>query len=415
MLLSDSPQKTLKFIILFVSVIFGGLASALSYKLIPFQLLKIPNGTQILSFGPLITIPFVLIGGWLSDKIGRPFTILIALFLAMLGNLLLIFSTVVFSIESYLLPIAYILSLALDALVAISFWAFVMENSPINHRSLFFALVLGTKGLIYKISTDYGVALINRFDFTHTMIIGLVASVVSVGLLIWFVIWEHGNCDFFNTAISNVVTSTDQTGSTSFISALKWLIIIQLVNRIGSVIAGSGSLETISKLLGLEFEQQMALLRAQYAYDGTILALGIMLLFGWLSDKFGERPILILTLVGIGIGGAVPFVVRQGFYSLDLQILSAGFCSVAISPGFNSWLSKIMSGKKMGIRYGIFSTIGTVVFYLLIPIQSFIPKRPQSIAVVAIVAFLVTALFIWFKFKLPAHSTEQEGEMIMAG
>jgi MFS family permease len=187
------------------------------------------------------------------------------------------------------------------------------------------------------------------------------------------------------------------------------------VNRIGSVIAGSGSLEIISKLLGLEFEQQMALLRAQNAYDGTILALGIMLLFGWLSDKFGERPVLILTLIGIGIGGAVPFVVRQGFYSLELQILSAGFCNVAISPGFNSWLSKIMSGKKMGIRYGIFSIIGTVGFYLLIPIQSFIPKRPQSIAVVAIVAFLAIALFIWFKFKLPAHSTEQENEMVIAG
>ena len=415
MIKSTSTRKTLKFIILFVSIILAEMATALTFKLIPFEFLKALNGmetAQIYAAGSFISILFALFGGWLSDKLGRLLTIFIAILVAMSGSIVMIFIS-----EGNTLQGVYILSVAVDMVIAVSFWAFVMENSTLRHRGLFFALVMGIKGVFYQFSTELGVGFLNRIDFLPTIKLGVVIFGFAIGLLIWLVVWENRSPDFHGETAQTGFTNQVPAEYASSSGVLKWVIAIAIINQLGFGLAslnGIQSLEHVTDFLQLEFSQSVVLIKAQYVYNGTILMLTIMLLFGWLSDKFTERPVL-LAIMGIGIGGILPFLIWQGFNSLAIQILSAGFCSAAFTPGLNSVLSKLIPDGKLGINYGVFTAISSIGFFLLLPVQNFISEKPQIVATSVIVAFLISGILIWLKIKLPAAPIEQGNEMAVAG
>lgn len=412
MIKSNTTRKTLKFIILFVSIIIAEMAIALTFKLIPFEFLKALNGmetAQIYSLDSFISVLFAFLSGWLSDKLGRLLTIFIAILVAMSGSIVMIFFS-----KGNALQGVYFLSVVVDMVITISFWAFVMENSTIKHRGLFFALVMGIKGVFYKFSTELGVGFLNRIDFLPTVKIGAVIFLVATGLLVWLVIWEKINHDFANEKF----IIQNEAEKASILNVLKWVILINIVSQLGFGIAslnGLQSLRSVSDFLGLEFKQDTILIDAQFAYNGTILMLGVMLLFGWLSDKFSECPVLAIVFLGIGIGGTFPFLIRPNFSGVEIQILSAGFCSTAISPALNSVLSKLIPERKLGIGYGIFTAISSIGFFLLLPVQNFISERPQIIAISVIIAILISGILIWFKIKLPATPIEQGNEIAVTG
>lgn len=416
MIKSSSTRKTLKFIILFVSIILAEMANGLTFRLIPFEFMKALNIEQIApiySLGSFISILFAFFGGWLSDKLGRLLTIFITMLVAMFGSAIMIFLS-----EGNVLQGVYILSVAVDMVIAISFWAFVMENSTTKHRGVFFAIVMGIKAVFYQFSTELGVGFLNQIDFLPIVKIGAVVFLIAIGLLIWLVIWEKINRDFPSESANEKFVTQNGAEKASTINVLKWIIVINIISQLGFGIAslnGLQSLRSVSDFLGLEFKQDTILIHAQFAYNGTILMLGIMILFGWLSDKFGERPILTFVILGIGIGGILPFMVRQDFSSLEIQILSAGFCSTAFTPGLNSILSKLIPDRKLGIGYGVFMAINSVGFFLLLPVQNFISEKPQIVVTSAIVAFLISGILIWSKIKLPAAPIEQGNEMAAAG
>jgi MFS family permease len=366
---------------------------------------------QIYSLSSFFSIPFAFFGGWLSDKLGRLLTIFFTILVTMFGSLVMIFFS-----EGNVLQGVYIMSVTADTVIAISFWALIMENSTTRHRGLFFALVMGIKGIFYNFSTELGVSFLNQIDFLPTVKIGVIIFLVASGLFVWLIVWEKIDRDFLSEPVNEKFIPQNGAKHTSIINALKWIIVISVVCQLGFGIANLNGLQNLrntSDFLGLEFKQDALLIDAQFAYNGTILMLGIMLLFGWLSDKFGERPILAFAVFGIGIGGTLPFLIRQGFLSLEIQILSAGFCSIAISPGLNSVLSKLIPREKLGIGYGMFTAISGIGFYLLLALQDFISEKPQSVAISAIIAFLISGILIWL--KLPVSPVEQGNEMMMAG
>jgi len=391
------------------------MAIALTFKLIPFEFLKTLNGmqtAQIYAVGSFISILFALFGGWLSDKLGRLLTIFTAVLVAMSGSIVMIFLS-----EGNTLQGVYILSVAVEMVIAISFWAFIIENSTLRHRGLFFALVTGIKGVFYQFSTELGVGFLNRIDFLPTIILGVIIFGFALGLLIWIVVWENRSPDFHSEPVQIGSNNQVPVGYASSSGILKWVIAITIISQLGFVLAslnGIQSRDFASHLLGLEYSQRLLLIDAQYVYNGTLLMLAIMLLFGWLSDKFTERSVFI-AILGIGIIGALPFLISPGLNSLTIQILSAGFCSTAFTPGLNSVLSKLIPDGKLGFGYGVFTAITSIGFFLLLPVQNFISEKPQIVATSVIVAFLISGILIWLKIKLPATPIEQGNEMAVAG
>lgn len=415
MIKSNSTRKTLKFIILFISIIIAEIAIGLTFNLIRFEFLKTLNGmqtAQIYSIGSFISILFALFGGWLSDKLGRLLTIFTSILVAMSGSIVMVFLS-----EGNTLQGVYILSVAVDMVIAISFWAFVIENSTLRHRGLFFALIMGIKGVFYQFSTELGVGFLNWIDFLPTVKLGVIVFGFVVGLLIWLVVWENRSPDFSSKTVQTGFTDQTPAEYALLSGTMKWTIAIVIISQLGFGLAslnGIQSLDHISDFLGLEFSQRVVLINAQYVYNGNLLMLAIMLLFGWLSDKFTERPILI-AIFGIGIIGALPFLIWQGLNSLTIQILSAGFCSTAFTPGLNSVLSKLIPDKKLGIGYGVFTAISSIGFFLLLPVQNFIAEKTQIVATSVIVVFLISGILIWLKIKLPATKIEQGIEIAAAG
>jgi MFS family permease len=407
------PLLSRTVVILLISMIAANIGGQMYGPLLPLYVQQL--GADIEQIGLFFTLAmiaplmFQILGGWLSDSIGRVQAMAI-------GSLAGLAGYIVFAIApswAWLLLGMVGMSVA-TSFVGPSFQALVAEESSEENRGRVFGLVQSTFLIVGVIGAPLGGFLADQVGFRWMFAVA--ASLYLIATIIRL---------FMARKLRRQQTSPRPAPS---VGGLK----TGLATMIG-LIAGGGivtwiflsdgvmdiSFSMIGNLYPLYFNNIIGLSKTQLGFLGAVASLVTMALTtfgGLLSDKAGER-------VGIVLGNILlisSLLIMLNVSSYPLFILGWGLLGMGqalTGPAYHSLISKVVPNNMRGIAFGFFSTslgvislpspyIGTWLW------QRYSPRVPFYLSLAAMALMLPV---IWVKFRLPkkgvAASSDEDSKM----
>jgi MFS family permease len=172
-------------------------------------------------------------------------------------------------------------------------------------------------------------------------------------------------------------------------------------------------------LFPLYMESVSGITAAEIGWLGSLFGLTMMVVTipsGWLADKLGERVPIIAGFIIDGV--AVFLFTRLGdtFLAYGTLFVLFGIGVGLQSPAYNSLVSKAVPENMRGMAFGLFWTslgiislpapyIGAALW------DRFNPSVPFTITAVLAI---ISAVPVFFKFKLPEKEAGEEGERVIA-
>lgn len=345
----------------------------------------------------VIPLSLQILGGWISDSIGR----LRAVALGSIGGVLSYIAMILAPSWEWLL-LATAFGAVSGALVAPSFDAFIAESStPANRARVFgisqtlflivtvigpflggylaeergYKFMLMTAGAMYLIATIIRISMARKVGKTEkikaealsfrslkTNLGTMLALLLAGGVVTWILI-------------------TDGVLDTSFAMCMNLLPVY------------------LQEIGGLSLKQ-IGLLNSLFGLAMMVTTLP----GGWLADRLGERVGIVISFMMVGTGlGLMIFMPEQSIWLYGASFALAGMGLGLSNPAYKSLISKAVPEKVRGTAFGLF---GTSLGLVSLPApwiggqlwQHVGPRIPFLIAV--IVSFLCT-IPAWFKFRLP--------------
>ena len=381
------------------AMILANIAGTMTNLLMPIYLTEL--GASVGQVGLVFTLTSVVIlllqilGGWISDNIGR----LRAIAIGSIGGVIGFFLMLISPTWQWML-ISLAISMIPYALVGPSFGAFIAENSSEANRGR----VYGLTGTIYQVTgiigPPLGGVLAAQLGFKPMLLVAAIFYSMAAGLRIWMA----------RTMKSAGERAPRPLTSASFKSSL--LLIWSMVIA-GGVITWifitDGVHDTAfrlsEQLQPLYLQQIGGLTLAQIGLLGSFFSAAMMvtpLLSGKLADRHGERlPIALGFLV---IGGSIAiFLVAKAYPAFILVWVLAGCGEGLLSPAYQSLISKAVPIESLGAFNGIFySSVGFIALPApWIGAQLWERYNPQLPFFITMVVCFLSVIPIWFKFRLP--------------
>lgn len=397
-----------------LAMILANIAGTMTNMLMPIYLTEL--GASVGQVGLVFTLTSVVIlvlqilGGWISDSIGRLRAIAIGSLGGVLGFIVML-----------LVPSWPWMLLALSinqipyALVGPSFSAFIAENSTDENRGQVYGLTDTIYQVVGVIGPPLGGWLAGAFGFKAMLLCATLFYSAAAGLRIWMARTMRSG----NEAAPRPLTLASFKASAGLIGSLilgggvvTWIFITDGVRDIAFRLSG--------ELQPLYLEQVAGLTLAQIGLLGSVFSGAMMLtpmLSGRMADRYGER-------VPISAGFLIVFAALVVFlYASVYPVFIASWALFGIgvgllSPAYQSLISKVVPRQSLGAFNGLFYG-GLGLISLPAPWlgaqlwERFNPRLPFLIT--AGVA-LVTILPAWLKFRLPkAETTSQIHDEIGQG
>lgn len=382
-----------------LAMVLANIAGSMYPMLLPIYLTKL--GASIGQVGIVFTISSIailvlqLIGGWISDSIGRLRAIAIGSVGGILG-----FSAMVLAPSWQWMLAALSVSQIPYALVGPSFGAFIAENSQVENRGR----VYGITDTIYQITgilgPPLGGLLAGSFGFKPMLLAATLIYSLAAGLRIW---------------MARTMTPAEDTGADD----LSWSSLKRSLGTMWGILVGGGVItwifltdgirDTAFRLTGelqpLYLEQIGGLSLEQIGVLGSVFSAAMMIipfLSGQLSDKTEERVPITLGFLLIFIA-LIVFLQVQVFFGFAAVWVIFGMGVGLLSPAYQSLISKIIPKKNLGIFTGLLrSSIGLISLpapWIGAKLwENFSPQLPFMITASAA---LLTIIPVWFKFRLP--------------
>ena len=387
------------------AMILANISSSMSFGYMSLYLADF--GAEISDIGFVFTItslvPLVLqiVGGWLSDSIGRLKTIAIGSIAGVIGG----FGFWIAPSWEWIMVSLGVTYIAVS-MVSPSFSSFIADQTPEENRGKVFGITNSLYMVVGVIGPPLGGFLAQNFSYKRMYLVALILYCSAAVLRIWMATSVTFNTEKKSGELS---VKSLKKGLGTMIGLLTaggivtWIFISDGASDIAFQLTGSLSPVYIREIGGLTL-QQIGWLNAINA--GVLVLLNVP--GGWLSDKYGER-------VGITIG----FMMFPIAFLLYLPATTFGRYAVAwvvfaiggslLGPAYNSLISKAVPEKMRGTAFGFFrSTLG--IISLPAPWigaklwENFTPQTPFYIT--ASLSFVI-GIFCWFKLVLP--KSEEDG------
>ncbi len=356
----------------------------------------------VYSLAALVPLALQIVGGWLSDTIGRLRTIAIGSAVATLGYLGMFLAP---SWEWVLVSLA--LEYVSGSMVGPSFAAFIADESSDAQRGRVYGVTRGIFLVVGVIGPPLGGLLVDRHGYRLVMGIAMILYASATLLRLWMATSERfapgkpaGQLTLsgLRTRLASILALLVAGG------VLTWILITDGVSDSAYLLSQELRPLYLSKVGGLSVTQ-IGLL-------GSLMSITTMLVSaptGWLSDRYGERVAITAGFL-LASSALYVFLNASAFpgFALAAIVLGAGFG--AIGPAYDSLVSKVTPENLRGLAFGFFQTSLGVVSLPAPWIgaqlwERFGPKAPFTIT--AAMALLAGAL-AWTKFKLPPGTTGEE-------
>ena len=348
----------------------------------------------------IIPLLLQILGGWISDSLGRLRAIAI-------GSVVGIFVYVPLILASRWewVLIASALSAVTRSLIGPSFDAFIADHSAPENRARLFGITQTLFGVVSVVGPLLGGYLVEAMKFKGMLV---VAAVLYL----------------FATAIRVGMAREASRGQAATPQRLTFISLkINLGAMIGLILAGGlftwimitdGVRDIFYNMsfsfLSIYMQDIASLSISQIGLMSSIFGIAMMAVMipaGWLSDKVGERVNIAISFlfmaISIGMIASLPPASPAWMYALGWVI--AGIGVGLATPAYSSLISKSVPQRLRGVAFGLFSTsLGFVS--LPAPViggylwENFSPQFPFMLTAFA---SLLSIIPVWLKFKVSGN------------
>ena len=384
-----------------IAMILANIGGEMYGMLLPLYLKEL--NASVVQIGLFFTIsqiiPLVMqiLGGWVSDSLGRLRSIAIG---SVAGNLTYV--GFIFAPTWQWVMSGQFFSAMTRSLIGPSFSAFIAENSAEHNRARVFGVTDTLFMIVGVIGPPLGGYLADAYGFRIMLAVAWVfyffATIIRVSMARTAARGFEANPQklTMGNLRSNLGTMIGLLLSGGVIS---WVLITDGVRDIAFSLSGNLMPVYLEEIGGMTFQQ--------IGWLGSIFSICMMMVTmpaGWLADKKGER-------VGIVIGFLIEFVAMftfmqvKGFLGYAVVWALFGLAVGMMSPAYNALISKAVPEKLRGTAFGLF---GTSLGLVSLPApwagaQMWERYSPRLPFYVTGFAALLSAIPAWLKFKLPKN------------
>jgi MFS family permease len=391
-----------KTLLLFMfAMILANIGGEMYGMLLPLYLKEL--NASVVQIGLFFTIsqiiPLVvqILGGWVSDSLGRLRSIAIG---SVAGNL--VYVGFIFAPTWQWVMSGMLFNAVTRSLIGPSFNAFIAQQSSEQNRARVFGITDTLFMIISVVGPPLGGYLADAYGFRIMLAVAWVfyffATVIRVSMSRKASRGEEAHPQKLSLVNlrSNLGTMTGLLLSGGVIT---WILITDGVRDIAWSLSYN--------LLPVYLEQIGGMTFQQIGWLGSVFGVCMMLVTipaGWLADKKGER-------VGIVIGFLIEFVAMftflqaKGFWGYAMVWAILGLGAGMMSPAYNSLISKAVPENLRGTAFGLFGTSVGLVSLPAPAIGAMLWERysPKMPFYVTGLAALLSTIPAWFKFKLPKN------------
>jgi MFS family permease len=348
------------------------------------------------SLAPLV---LQILGGWMSDSLGRLKAIALGSVFGMVAQTILVLST-----SWGWVLLSSVVGAVGRSLVGPSFDAFIAENSSENNRARVFGVTQTLFGIVSVLGPPLGGWLVQNFSFKVMLFVSaalyLAATVIRLGMARRAAQGDTHAHTRPPLTFASLQTNLGEMFALLFSGGvITWILLTDGVRDISFAISFN--------FMGLFMEQVAGMDFQQIGWSNGIFGLFMMLFMipgGWLADKTSERAAIALGFIVMGIAiGMIAFVPPASpFWLYATGWALAGTGVALVSPAYQSLISKAVPARLRGTAFGLFSTSLGLVSLPAPLIGGWLWENvsPQFPFAITAAVSLLSVIPVWLKFKL---------------
>ncbi len=393
-------------------MILANIAGDMSWSLMPLYVQSL--GADLKQIGLFFTVssiaPLVLqlLGGFVSDSIGRLRAVAIGSIAGSIGYLFYVAAPS----WSWLL-VGHAISRLAGCFVAPSYQAFIAEQSAEETRARVFAVSESAFSVVGIVGPPIGGFLSQRYGFRWMFaaagVLYLAATAIRIGMGLR-ARSQSSSTYHEPQKMTLAALKSNMSAMVGLVLAggvMTWLFLSDGVNDIAFSVANHFDPIYQSNVIGMSNIQITWVISAFFVVRMIALPFG-----GVLADKAGERAGICLGHLLCGVGGAVflmgtaypHFVAVSALYGLGVSLLS---------PAYNSLVSKVVPMSIRGTAFGLVSTTLGVASLPAPYIGGLMWAKlgPKAPFVLPLFASLGMAVVLWFKLPGKADAKGSASSM----
>lgn len=394
-------------VLFLAAMIFANIGGAMYQSFLPLYVKDL--GASIRQIGLFFTLAQIvplflqILGGWISDTLGRLRAIAIGSVFGVIG-----FIPLVIADRWEWLLIAMAVGSIARALVGPSFDAFIAEHSSEENRGRVFGISQAIFMIVSVVGPPLGGWLAGSYGFRLMLLVAgvfyFIAMVMRLSMAREAAKGESSAPQklSFDSLKTNLRTMFGMIVSGGLVT---WILLTDGLRDV--------SFQFSENLLPVYMQDIGGLSLQQIGWVTSVFGICMMLTTipgGWLSDKVGER-------VGIAIGMIFMSFALLLFINIPgevqwLYYIGWGMAGIGIgilTPAYQSLISKAVPANMRGTAFGLFSTSLGVISLPSpwIGAQLWDRVNPQFPFMVTAIVLLLSVIPIWVKFKLPKAGEKQ--------
>jgi MFS family permease len=345
----------------------------------------------------IIPLLLQILGGWVSDSLGR----LKAIAIGSVVGVFVYIPLILASRWEWILA-ASALGAVTRSLIGPSFDAFIADHSDPENRARLFGVTQTLFGVVSVVGPVLGGYLVESMKFKGMLMVAAVLYVLATILRVGMA-REAGKGREANPTPLTLSSLKSNLGLMMGLilagGLFTWIMVTDGVRDIFfnmSFTFMSVYMQDIAKLT----ISQIGIMNSVFG----VAMMVVMIPAGWLADKVGERVNIavsfLLLAIAIGLMATIPPVSPAWLYGLGWVIAGVGVGLA--TPAYQSLISKAVPQRLRGVAFGLFSTSLGLVSLPAPVIGGYLWEHvsPQFPFMVTAGASLLSIIPVWFKFKV---------------
>jgi MFS family permease len=387
-------------ILFLTAMIFANIGGNMYEGLMPLYLqdldASIPQIGLFFTLSQIVPLLLQILGGWISDSLGRLRAIAIGSVFGVIG-----FIPLVLADTWHWLLLAVAVGSVARALVGPSFDAFIAEHSSEENRGKVYGVSQSLFMIVTVVGPPLGAWLAGSYGFKLMLLVAGVfyftAAIMRIGMAREA---SEGQATKPTLSFAGLKSNLSAMFALMFSGGLvTWILITDGFRDVSFQLSGN--------LFPVYMQDIGHLTIAQIGWVNSLFGLSMMLTTfpgGWLSDKIGERTCVASGMVLLGSSLFLLINIPQG----NVWLYFAGWAMAGMGvgimmPAYQSLISKAVPQHLRGTAFGLFSTSLGVISLPApwIGAQLWDRVSPQFPFTITALALFFSIIPIWLKFKLP--------------
>ena len=387
------------------AMIFANIGGNMYEGLMPLYLkdlnASIPQIGLFFTLAQIVPLLLQILGGWISDSLGRLRAIAIGSVFGVIG-----FIPLVLADTWHWLLLAVAVGSVARALVGPSFDAFIAEHSSEENRGKVYGVSQAIFMIVSVVGPPVGAWLAGSYGFKLMLLVAGVFYFVAALMRISMA-REAGRNQTSKPTLSFAGLKSNLSAMFGLMFSggiITWILITDGFRDVSFQLSGN--------LFPVYMQEFGRLTIQQIGWVNSLFGLCMMLTTipgGWLSDKVGER---------VGIASGMILMAGALFLLVNIPdgntwLYFAGWATAGVGvgimmPAYQSLISKAVPQHLRGTAFGLFSTSLGVVSLPApwIGAQLWDRFSPQFPFTVTAIALLLSVVPIWIKFRLPRNGEQ---------